>query len=275
MIPLALETDILFAICGPLAVAGALGLVLFRKAVYSALSLAFTMLNLAALYVGMDAPMLAAAQIIVYTGAIMMLFLFVLMLVGVDRSDSLVETLKGQRIWAVIGAVGISGLLIAGTGQMVTRALGVRSANGEFGSNVQGLAALIFGKYVFPFELTSALLITAAVGAMILAQNVRLTPKLSQREMSVQRMKAYADSGTHPGALPSSGVVALHNSIAVPALLPDGSIAPDSVSETLHTRGAILDTAELSQATAKNFGLIAAATGTELGNDTNSGGEIE
>ena len=89
-----------FWIIAPLAVLGALGMVLARNAVHSALWLVVTMLCLGFIYVMSDAPFLGAVQIIVYTGAIMMLFLFVLMLVGRDASDSLIETLRGQRIAA-------------------------------------------------------------------------------------------------------------------------------------------------------------------------------
>jgi NADH-quinone oxidoreductase subunit J len=263
MIPLSIETDIVFWICGPLMIAGALGLVLFRKAVYSALSMAFTMINLAALYAAMEAPLLAAAQIIVYTGAIMMLFLFVLMLVGVDRADSLVETIKGHRVWTTVAAVGVIGLVIAGVGHVSTVAQGLESADAVYGGNVNSLAALIFGRYVFPFELTSALLITAAIGAMVLAQHARLVPKMSQPERADQRMKAYAEQGVHPGALPNSGVLALHNSIATPALLPDGTVAPESVSAVLDGRNAIVDASALSARTAQAFGVIEAITSGE------------
>ncbi|MDR1711401.1 MAG: NADH-quinone oxidoreductase subunit J [Propionibacteriaceae bacterium] len=258
MIPLTIETDIVFWICGPLMVAGAFGLVLFRKAVYSALSMAFVMVNLAALYAAMGAPLLAAAQIIVYTGAIMMLFLFVLMLVGVDRADSLVETIKGQRVWTALAAIGVAGLIIAGIGHVAAASAGLDSANEAYGGNVQGLAAMLFNRYVFPFELTSALLITAAVGAMVLAQHARLTPKKTQAERAAERMEAYATAGVHPGALPNSGVIARHNSIATPALLPDGSISGESVSEVLLGRGAIVDTPALSALTAANFAGVAA-----------------
>ncbi|MDR1431517.1 MAG: NADH-quinone oxidoreductase subunit J [Propionibacteriaceae bacterium] len=264
MIPLSVEADIVFWICGPLVIAGALGLVLFRKAVYSALSMAFAMVNLAALYAAMEAPLLAAAQVIVYTGAIMMLFLFVLMLVGVDQADSLVETIKGQRIWAGIGVLGVIGLIIAGIGHAVIPVEGLEAANNLYGGNVQSLAALIFGRYVFGFELTSALLITAAVGAMVLAQHARLVPKISQRERAQLRMDAYAEQGVHPGALPSSGVYALNNSIAAPALLPDGSVSPESVSEVLDGRGATLDAPAMSSATAQAFAAVDAATKGEL-----------
>ena len=245
---------IVFWICAPLMVLGGLGLILFRKAVYSALSMALTMVCLAVLYASLDAPFLFAIQIIVYTGAILMLFLFVLMLVGVDTPDSIVETIKGQRILSAIGALGLLGLMIFSIGGAVTGpSAGLAGAEQAAGGHVQGFAQLLFGRYVWGFELTSALLITAAVGAMILAHAPRTKPKLGQREQADARMKAYADQGTHPGSLPNSGVFATSNSIATPALLPDGTIAPDSVSQTLAERGAQLDSTQLRALTAETF----------------------
>ena len=93
----------------PIAVLAALGVLFSKKAVHSALLLAATMLCLAVLYLAQDAPFLGVVQVVVYTGAVMMLFLFVLMLVGVDSADSLVETLRGQRVAAVAGGLGFGG----------------------------------------------------------------------------------------------------------------------------------------------------------------------
>ncbi len=249
--------DVAFWICGPLMVAGGLGLILFRKAVYAALSMAFAMLNLAALYFAMDAPFLGAVQIIVYTGAIMMLFLFVLMLVGVDTPDSVVETLRGQRVLAALTGVGLLSLIVLGIGGAVTAApVGLEQANEVYGGNVQGVAALIFGRYLLAFELTSALLITAAVGAMVLAHRRQVHVRKTQAELAAERIKAYAERGEHPGALPNSGVLARHNSIATPALLPDGSVSPESVSPTLAGRGVIVDSPQLSEVTAETFRAI-------------------
>jgi NADH-quinone oxidoreductase subunit J len=246
--------DVAFWICGPLMVLGGLGLVLFRKAVYSALSMALAMLNLAALYLALDAPFLGAVQIIVYTGAIMMLFLFVLMLVGVDTPDSVVETLRGQRVLSVVTSAGLLALIIFGIGGAVTAApVGLQAANSAYGGNVEGLAALIFGRYVFAFELTSALLITAAVGAMVLAHHRRVHRKLGQADLAQERMRAYAETGAHPGTLPNSGVLARHNSIATPALLPDGSVAQQSLSPTLLGRATTVDAPALSDVTAQTF----------------------
>ena len=98
---------VVFIICGGLTVIGALGTVLSRKAVHSALFIAMVMINLAILYVANSAPFLGMVQIIVYTGAVMMLFLFVLMVVGVDSSDSLIETIRGQRLFGIFQNVTI------------------------------------------------------------------------------------------------------------------------------------------------------------------------
>lgn len=240
MIALVTGAELAFWVCAPLMVLGGLGMVSFRKPVYSALSLALVMVCLAVQYAALDAPFLFVVQIIVYTGAILMLFLFVLMLVGVDTRDSFVETIKGQRWLALIAAFGFAMLLVGAVGNaVVTEPVGLAEANGA--SNVMALADLLFKKYVFAFEATAALLITAAVAAMVLAHGERLKAKKGQREKAAERIKAYAESGVHPGPMPNSGVFANHNSIATPALLPDGSVAETSVSKTLSQRGVILE----------------------------------
>jgi len=256
--PLITGASAAFWICGVLMVIGSLGLVFFRKAVYSALSMAFVMLNLAVLYGTMDAPFLVFVQIIVYTGAILMLFLFVLMLVGVDTPDSVIETLRGQRPLAILATVALAALLLFGIGGSVRGqpVIGLETANTANGGNVQGIADLLFGRYVFIFELTSALLITAALAAMILAHRTRIGPKVGQVQQASARMKEYAATGAHPGPLPSSGVYAGDNSISAPALLPDGSVAEASISPTLVVRGAMLDPEDLRQGTAARFAAI-------------------
>ena len=260
LVPMITGAGVAFWICGPLMVLGALGLVFFRKAVYSALSMVFVMMNMAVLYGTMDAPFLLFVQIIVYTGAIMMLFLFVLMLVGVDTPDSVVETLRGQRPLAIIAAVATGALLIFGIAGSVrgVAPIGLTKANTADGGSVEGIASLLFGRYVFIFELTSALLITAALGAMVLAHRTRIGAKVGQRAHASERLKAYAATGAHPGTLPSSGVFAGDNSIAAPALLPDGSVSEASISQTLTLRGAILDPEDLRKVTADRFAAIEA-----------------
>jgi NADH-quinone oxidoreductase subunit J len=221
---------ITFWIIGPLALLGALGMVFARNAVHSALGLIGTMFSLAVLYIVQQAPFLGFVQIIVYTGAVMMLFLFVLMLVGRDSSDSVVEVLRGQRLAALALGVGLAVLLVATVGRSLTTVTSVGLAAGGAGSsgNVTGLGALIFTDYLFAFELTSALLITAALGAMVLgyAQG-RSHAKRGQRATVEARLRGEHD---RISPLPGPGVYATGNSVAVPAMLPDGSIAPESIS---------------------------------------------
>jgi NADH-quinone oxidoreductase subunit J len=229
---------IAFWILAPIMVLAALGILFVRKAVHAALLLAVVMISLAVLYAALDAPFLFAVQIIVYTGAILMLFLFVLMLVGVDASDSVVETIRGQRVLAMLAGLLLGLVLVIGLGQVsFGTAVGLDDANE--GGNMQALANLLFSRYVFGFETTSALLITAAVGAMVLAHRERLTPKATQPATAAQRVKDYAERGTHLGPLPTPGVYARHNAVDTPALLPDGTPAEASVSRVLAARGTV------------------------------------
>ena len=214
-----------FWILGPIALAGAIGMVLSRNAIHSALWLVLTMLSLGGFYFVQQAPFLGAVQIIVYTGAIMILFLFVLMLVGRDYSDSIVETLRGQRVAAILLGIGFAGLvggLIADATSGV-ESVGLAESNAD-GGNVAAIARLLFTDYLLAFELTSALLITAAVGAMILAHIEHESgSRPGQKEQSIARIK-----GPRPQTLTGPGVFARGNSVAAPALLPDGSVAEDS-----------------------------------------------
>lgn len=228
-----------FWILAVLAVGGALGMLLMRKAVHSALCLAVTMMALAVCYLAQGAVFLGVVQIVVYTGAIMMLFLFVLMLVGVTSADSLKEQLRGQRIAAVLCGLGFGVLLITGVANAkLSTFAGLAEANAE--GNVQGLARLLFTDYVWAFELTGALLITAAVGAMVLTHREHVRTPLTQRELAAQRVK---DNIQLP-PLPAPGVYARHNAVDIPALLPDGTISEDSVMNTLRERGQIRDVSQ-------------------------------
>ncbi len=233
-----------FWILAPLMVIAALGVVFARKAVHAALMLAVVMISLAVLYAVQGAPFLFAVQIIVHTGAIMMLFLFVLMLVGVDTNDSIVETIKGQRLAATVVGLLFGITVVTAVGQTITGATaGLSGANAN--GNTYGLANLLFGKYVLAFEFTSALLITAALGAMVLAHREQLDVRLTQAEISTQRMREYAETGRHPGPLPTPGVYARHNAVDTPALLPDGTPSELSISSSIASRGQVRD--EFSQ----------------------------
>ena len=235
---------VVFWVLAPVAVVCALGMVLVRSAVHSAVLLAVVMLSLAAFYTAEAAPFLAVVQVVVYTGAVLMLFLFVLMLIGVDTTDSLVETLRGQRVAAIAVGLGFAALLVlalAGTlGSFHPK--GLNAAVADKG-NVVAIAELLFSRYVFAFEATSALLITAGLGAMVLAHRERVTPRRTQLERMRERV---ATGGAAMAPLPGPGVYADHDAIDTPALLPDGSVASTSVPEYLEISGARprVDTAE-------------------------------
>ncbi|GIF19884.1 NADH-quinone oxidoreductase subunit J [Actinoplanes tereljensis] len=224
-----------FWILGSLAVIGALGMVIARNAVHSALWLVQTMLCLGFIYVINSAPFLGAVQIIVYTGAIMMLFLFVLMLVGRDATDSLIETLRGQRVAAIVLGVGFAILIGTGLARALgdTPVIGLAEANSANGGNVQGLASLLFTRYVFAFEVTSALLITAAVGAMVLAHVERAKSEIANQ---VSRMTERFRPGNYPGAKAGPGVYANTMSVAAPGRLPDGNGSERTISPILPVR---------------------------------------
>lgn len=238
---------IAFVVCAPLMVLLAIGIVVARKPVHSAICMAGVMVGLAILYAAQDAPFLFVVQIIVYTGAILMLFLFVVMLIGVDTRDSVVETLKGQRVWGILAVLGFAALLVFAVGQAVFLGgpVGLAEANQAEGGNVQGVAALLFTRYVVLLEAASALLITAAIGAMVLAHGERLQEPKGQAQHMTERVERYATQGVHPGPDPNSGVYAHTNAIHAPALLPDGTVAESSVSKTLTSRGAIITVDDL------------------------------
>jgi len=229
----------MFWVLAPLSVIAALGMLLVKKAVHSALLLAWVMVTLAIFYIAQDALFLGIVQIVVYTGAVMMLFLFILMLVGVDASDSLTETIAGLRPIAITAAVGFGGLFVAliSRATLGREAVGLQAANAN--GNVEGLAQKLFSTYVWPFEVISALLITAALGAMVLAHHQRSVARPTQRQQSIARFRS--GSLASAAGLPSPGVFARHNAVDVPALLPDGTAAPTSLSATLKARGDMLE----------------------------------
>ncbi len=238
---------VLFLVLAPLMVLAALGLLFVKKAVHAAMLVAFVMVALAVLYAAQGAQFLFAAQIVVYTGAVMMLFLFVLMLVGVDSSDSLVETIKGQKWVGLLAGAGMAFLLIGSiTGFSLSimkwtlletnplplpAPVGLAEANAD--GNPVGVAREIFGRYVFTFEVVGTLLVIAAIGAILMTHRERLGPRPSQASLSKERVR----EGSHVPPLPAPGVFARHNAVDTPALLPDGSPSELSVSRVLRVRG--------------------------------------
>ncbi|WP_149203970.1 NADH-quinone oxidoreductase subunit J [Actinotalea subterranea] len=230
----------LFWFIAPVMVIAALGLLFARKTVHAAMSVVLVMISLAILYVAQEAPFLGVVQVIVYTGAVMMLFLFVLMLVGVDSSDSLVETIRGQRWIGALLGLGLGAVLV---GVVLTAAdlapAGLVEANAD--SNPVGVARVIFSDYVFALEVVGTLLVVAALGALVLTHRQRLTRQVGQKERADARIAA----GTVLTPLPAPGVYARSNAMDVPALGPDGRPLESSVPRVLRIRGQERSVAEV------------------------------
>ncbi len=230
--------EVLFWILAPLMVLGALMLIFGKRTMHIAISVAGVMIGLAVMYIANEATFLGVAQIVVYTGAVMMLFLFVIMLVGVDASESMSETLTGQRLWATIAGLGTATLI----GAVLVRAnlpapVGLEAMNAD--TNPVGVARIIFSDFVFPLELTGALLITAALGAITLTHRTRLSPKVDQAELAARKLKAFGEGedGSVVTGFAGPGVYARHNSADMPGIDPYGKPVMGTVSSVLRVRG--------------------------------------
>jgi len=234
-------SSVTFWVCASIMVVLALAMVLARKAVHSALCLAGVMVALGVLYATLNAPFLFVAQLIVYTGSVMMLFLFTMMLIGIDTAEKIGETIRGQRAASIVMAIGVAGLLgFTVLHAIVGDPVGLDKVNE--GGNAQAIAQVLFGRWAVAFEAASALVITAALAAMVLAHADKPTPKERQRERVERRLRDYASDGLPLGPEPSPGVYARHNAATYPALLPDGRPAPGSVPAALEARGqAVVD----------------------------------
>ncbi|MFZ2059135.1 MAG: NADH-quinone oxidoreductase subunit J [Acidimicrobiales bacterium] len=167
-----------FALAAAICVIGALGVVLARNPVHSALMLVMTLFGVAALFVEEDAQFLAAVQVIVYAGAIVVLFLFVIMLLGVDQREAIErDPLPAQRPIAIcLGILGLAEVLLLARGRWPTGARSVSGALGSPANNVQLIGRSVFTTYLLAFEVTSALLVVAVVGAVVLARRPRHVP---------------------------------------------------------------------------------------------------
>ena len=169
---------VVFVVGAAMVLAGALGVVLRSNPVHCALSLVLTLFGVAVLFIAQDANFLAAVQVIVYAGAIVVLFLFVIMLLGVDRTEDLrIDELKGQRpIAAALGVVAIGLIVIAVFAAGGRRITGQQSVSAPLQTgepDITVLARSLFSDYVFAFELTSLLLIIAVLGTVLLARRPR------------------------------------------------------------------------------------------------------
>ncbi|MDP9806691.1 NADH-quinone oxidoreductase subunit J [Trueperella bonasi] len=228
------------------------GLLIARKAVYSVVCVIFIMVGLAIIYTALEAPFMGVAQVVVYTGAILMMFLFVLMLIGVDSADSSHETLKAQRPIAAVGGIGIAAILIGVViGAANPEAIGLAAANAE--GNPTGIAKSIFSNHVLTLQLTGTLLVVAALGAMTLTHKDRLRPIVKQEERAHRSVRDFTTKGTHIGNKPNPGVYAESNSSANPALTAYGNPEPGSVNRVLQVRGQVRTVGEISPKTVERI----------------------
>ncbi len=215
---------------GTLALIGAVGVVMAANAVYSAMFLAMTMIILAVFYMIQDALFLGVVQIVVYTGAVMMLFLFVLMLIGVDSAESLVETLRGQRVAAVLAGVGFGIVLIAGIGSVDhgrfhrLRGQCRRQRPGFGGADLLPLPVGIRADQRTADHRSHRRDDSGAPGALRAPQD------------AARAVDRAVPPGGHPTPLPSPGVYARHNAVDMAARLPDGSYSRLSVPQVLEQR---------------------------------------
>jgi len=169
---------ITFAVAAVICVVGALGVVLARNPVHSALMLVMTLFGIAVLFVEENAQFLAAVQVIVYAGAIVVLFLFVIMLLGVDRREAFErEPLPAQRPVAILlGIIGLAEVLLLARGRWPGGARSVSAALGTPGDNTRLVGQSVFTTYLLAFEVTSVLLVVAVVGVVVLARRPRHAP---------------------------------------------------------------------------------------------------
>jgi NADH-quinone oxidoreductase subunit J len=198
-----------FAVAAAACLAGAVGVVASGNPVHAALSLVGTLFGIAVLFVAQEAHFLAAVQVIVYAGAIVVLFLFVIMLLGVDKADDLrVEPLVGQRPAAAVVGLGILGLVMAALASTGFAATGVMGDVDPTVPDIERLGEAVFTRYVYAFEITSVLLVIAVVGAVLLARRPRaadeiLSPGQAEREAVVaermERAEARAEGRTGDG----------------------------------------------------------------------------
>jgi NADH-quinone oxidoreductase subunit J len=168
---------VVFVVGAAIIAAGAIGVVTMRNPVHCALSLVLTLFGVAVLFVQLDAHFLAVVQVIVYAGAIVILFLFVLMLLGVDRAEDLrIEPIKGQRPMAlIIGVALVASALavIVSLGDALTGTTSKTKAIGPSQDNARELGELLFTRYAFAFEITGVLLTIAVVAAVVFARKVK------------------------------------------------------------------------------------------------------
>lgn len=182
---------VVFVACALIVLGGAFGVIWFRNPVQSALSLVATLFGVAVLFLNMNAQFLAAVQVIVYTGAIVVLILFVIMLLGVDTADDIdAEPLVGQRVIALVIAAGVAGLVIAGVtivgGDLVSGARAATAAITDDVPNIEQIGRVLFTDYVYALEITAVLLTIAVVAAVVMARKPTEVEPLPHESSSME-----------------------------------------------------------------------------------------
>ncbi len=223
---------ITFVLAAMICVVGALGVVLARNPVHSALMLVMTLFGVAILFIEENAQFLAAVQVIVYAGAIVVLFLFVIMLLGVDRSEAIKrDPLPAQRPMAILlGLLGLAEVLLLARGSWPTGAPSVSAGLGTPANNVRVIGQSIFTTYLLAFEVTSALLVVAVVGAVVLVRRPRPGPgEGDERPASLLEPAAAPDGGDlEPGEeTPADGV---DGDVSSAVANPDEELAESEVT---------------------------------------------
>ena len=229
---------ILFACTAIFMVGCALGVLFMKKAAHSVICMVGVMLGLAVLYIANSAPFLGVAQIVVYTGAILMLFLFVIMLIGIGTSDDYARQSRGAIVASVLGGLGIIVIMTTAILKSMPAAYAPTEVDPYSDQPITDLAINLFQEHWLSMELAGGLLITAAVGAMLLTHSDRLRPKADQAETARSKMRAFADKGARIGQLPAPGVYAQSNAADVPAISGE-TLGPveESVPRVLRVRG--------------------------------------
>ena len=191
--------NVVFWVFAPIAIAAAIGMLVTRSVVYAALFLVVNFGCIAVMYLVLDAAFLFAVQIIVYAGAIMVLFLFVIMLLGVDREESLRDPIPYQRPAAVaLGAILLGEIFVLAGRTWATGAPSVRGSvrgrvDGQDLGNVQRVARVLFTDFLWAFELTAVLLVIAVVGAVVLARRSGQRAQLDEHEQAIEEQITAAE----------------------------------------------------------------------------------
>ena len=233
-----LGEEVLFWVVAALMVLAAVGVMFFRKAAYAALSMVALMVGMAVLFVALQAPFNGVVQVIVYTGAIMMLFLFVIMMIGLGATDGFAGQRRGY-IWLATGlGVALAVMLVAAVLTSVVVGPGAVGGNPYSNQPVTSLAVSLFSSHWLDIQLAAMLLIVAAVGAVLLTHSDRLRPKFNQARTAEARMREYAAKGIHVGQNTAPGVFAKSNAVDNPAIAGDtGAPIEESIPRVLRLRG--------------------------------------